>query len=134
MLFSVAMTTGRLFGDRVVGRIGDRNAIFWGSLLAAAGFACVAAATAAPVAMVGFVLIGAGASNIVPVLFRRAGAQTVMPAGLAVAAISTFGYAGILVGPAAVGFVAKLSSLPAAFWMLAGLLCVVTLTARQATA
>jgi len=134
MLFSVAMTTGRLFGDRVVGRIGDRNTLFWGSLLAAAGFACVAAATAAPFAMLGFVLIGTGASNIVPVLFRRAGAQMVMPAGLAVAAISTFGYGGILVGPAAVGYIAKLSSLPAAFWMLAGLLGVVTVAARKVTA
>lgn len=134
MLFSVAMTTGRLFGDAVVGRIGDRNTLFWGSILAAAGFACVAAASVAPVAMLGFVLIGAGASNIVPVLFRRAGAQTVMPPGLAVAAISTCGYAGILVGPAAVGFIAKLSSLPAAFWMLAGLLGVVTVAARKVTA
>ena len=134
MLFSVAMTTGRLCGDVVVGRIGDRNTIFWGSILAAAGFAAVASASVALVAMVGFVLIGAGASNIVPVLFRRAGAQTVMPSGLAVAAISTFGYAGILVGPAAVGYVAKLSSLPAAFWMLAGLLGVVTLSARKVTA
>jgi hypothetical protein len=128
------MTTGRLFGDAVVGRIGDRNTLFWGSILAAAGFACVAAASVAPVAMLGFVLIGAGASNIVPVLFRRAGAQTVMPPGLAVAAISTCGYAGILVGPAAVGFIAKLSSLPAAFWMLAGLLGVVTVAARKVTA
>jgi hypothetical protein len=67
-------------------------------------------------------------------LFRRAGAQTVMPAGLAVAAISTFGYAGILAGPAAVGFVAKLSSLPAAFWMLAALLALVTISARKVTA
>ncbi|MBS0422730.1 MAG: MFS transporter [Proteobacteria bacterium] len=134
MLFSIAMTAGRLFGDAVVGRIGDRNALFWGSILAAVGFACVAAASLAPVAMLGFILIGVGASNIVPVLFRRAGSQTAMPSGLAVAAISTFGYAGILVGPAAVGYVAKLSSLPAAFWMLAGLLCVVTLAARKATA
>jgi predicted MFS family arabinose efflux permease len=131
MLFSVAMTTGRLFGDRVVGRIGDRNALFWGSILAAAGFACVATATAAAPAMLGFVLIGTGASNIVPVLFRRAGAQTVMPADLAVAAISTFGYAGILAGPAAVGYIAKLSSLPTAFWMLAGLLGFVTVAARK---
>jgi len=134
MLFSVAMTTGRLFGDRIVGRIGDRATLFWGSILAAVGFALVATATIALVAMVGFVLIGAGASNIVPVLFRRAGAQTVMPAGLAVAAISTFGYAGILAGPAAVGFVAKLSSLPTAFWMLAGLLAIVTISARKTTA
>jgi predicted MFS family arabinose efflux permease len=133
MLFSVAMTTGRLFGDRIVGRIGDRATLFWGSLLATAGFALVATASVALVAMAGFLMIGAGASNIVPVLFRRAGAQTVMPAGLAVAAISTFGYAGILAGPAAVGFVAKLSSLPTAFWMLAGLLAVVTFSARKVT-
>jgi len=133
MLFSVAMTTGRLFGDRIVARIGDRATLFWGSILAAVGFALVATAAIALVAMVGFVLIGAGASNIVPVLFRRAGAQTVMPPGLAVAAISTFGYAGILAGPAAVGFVAKLSSLPAAFWMLAGLLALITISARKIT-
>ena len=134
MLFSVAMTTGRLCGDSVVGRIGDRKTLFWGSILATAGFALVASASVASAGMVGFVLIGAGASNIVPVLFRRAGAQSVMPPGLAVAAISTFGYAGILVGPAAVGYVAKLASLPAAFWMLAGLLCIVTITARRVTA
>ena len=134
MLFSVAMTTGRLLGDSIVGRIGDRATLFWGSILAAVGFALVATASVALVAMVGFVLIGTGASNIVPVLFRRAGAQTVMPAGLAVAAISTFGYAGILAGPAAVGFVAKLSSLPTAFWVLAGLLAIVTFSARKVTA
>jgi predicted MFS family arabinose efflux permease len=134
MLFSVAMTTGRFCGDFIVSRIGDRKTIFWGSILGTVGFALVATASIAWVAMVGFILIGAGASNIVPVLFRRAGAQTVMPPGLAVAAISTFGYAGILAGPAAVGYVAKLSSLPSAFWMLAALLALVTLSARRVTA
>jgi predicted MFS family arabinose efflux permease len=133
MLFSVAMTIGRFCGDFIVGRIGDRKTIFWGSILGTVGFVLVASASIAWVAMVGFILVGAGASNIVPVLFRRAGAQKVMPAGLAVAAISTFGYAGILAGPAAVGYVAKLSSLPAAFWMLAGLLAVVTISARRVT-
>jgi predicted MFS family arabinose efflux permease len=134
MLFSVTMTAGRMCGDAIVGRIGDRNALFWGSILATAGFAFVASASTASVAIAGFILIGAGASNIVPVLFRRAGAQTVMPAGLAVSAISTCGYAGILVGPAAVGYLAKLAGLPAAFWMLAGLLALVTITARSVTA
>ena len=133
MLFSVAMTTGRLCGDSIVGRIGDRRTMYWGSILATVGFVLVATASLAWVAMLGFILIGAGASNIVPVLFRRAGAQTVMPAGLAVAAISTFGYAGILAGPAAVGFVAKLSSLPSAFWMLAALMALVTISARRVT-
>jgi MFS family permease len=70
-----------------------------------------------------------GAANIVPILFRQAGNQTVMPAGLAVAAITTMGYAGVLIGPAAIGFVAKLVGLPASFWMLAGLFCLVPLYA-----
>jgi len=133
MLFSIAMTTGRLGGDAVVARLGDRATLFWGSLLTVAGFAVVLLAPEAVIAMAGFLLIGFGASNLVPILFRRTGTQKVMPVGLAVAAITTTGYAGILVGPAAVGFVAKLAGLPAAFWMLAALMLSVTLSARAVT-
>jgi len=133
MLFSIAMTTGRLGGDAVVARLGDRATLFWGSLLTVAGFAVVLLAPEAVIAMAGFLLIGFGASNLLPILFRRTGTQKVMPVGLAVAAITTTGYAGILVGPAAVGFVAKLAGLPAAFWMLAALMLSVTLSARAVT-
>jgi hypothetical protein len=57
-----------------------------------------------------------------------------MPPALAVAAISTTGYAGVLAGPAAIGFVAKSVGLPAAFWMLAGLLAFVPFFANVVTA
>lgn len=133
MLFSIAMTAGRFGGDVLVTRLGNRAVLFWGGLMAVAGFALLLAAPDAAVAMAGFPLIGLGASNIVPVLFRLAGSQTVMPIGLAVAAITTFGYAGILMGPAAVGFVARAAGLWAAFWMLAALLCLVPLCARFVT-
>ncbi|UVO30384.1 hypothetical protein KUF59_06555 [Bradyrhizobium arachidis] len=56
-----------------------------------------------------------------------------MPAGLAIAAITTVGYAGILIGPAGVGFLAELAGLPAAFAMLAALMCLVALMARSVT-
>ena len=56
-----------------------------------AGFALLLAAPIHAVAMSGFLLIGLGASNIVPVVFRGAGAQRAMPAGHAVAAITTAG-------------------------------------------
>jgi hypothetical protein len=134
MLFSIAMTTGRLGGDAVVARLGDRATLLWGSLLTVAGFAVLLVAPVAAFAMAGFLLIGLGSSNLVPILFRRAGTQTVMPVGLAVAAITTTGYAGILVGPAAVGFVARLAGLATAFWMLAALMVLVTLSARAVTA
>jgi predicted MFS family arabinose efflux permease len=133
MLFSIAMTAGRLGGDAVVARVGDRATLVFGSLLAIAGFAVLLLAPVAAIAMAGFLLIGLGASNLVPILFRRAGKQKAMPVGLAVAAITTAGYAGILVGPAGVGFVARIAGLPAAFWMLALLLCAVTLSARIVT-
>jgi len=133
MLFSIAMTTGRLGGDAAVARLGDRATLVGGSLLTVAGFVVLLLAPVAIVAMAGFLLIGFGASNLVPILFRRTGAQKVMPTGLAVAALTTTGYAGILVGPAAVGFVAKLAGLSTAFWMLAALMLSVTLSARTIT-
>lgn len=130
MAFAVAMTVGRLGGDAVTARIGDGAALFWGGIVAIIGFIVLLFAPVAALAMVGFVLIGLGASNIVPVLFRRAGTQTVMPAGLAVAAISTVGYAGVLAGPALIGFAAQGVGLRAAFWMLTALICLVPLCAR----
>jgi predicted MFS family arabinose efflux permease len=133
IVFSIAMTMGRLGGDAVVARIGDRATLFCGSLIAIAGFAVLLTAPAAAVAMAGFLLIGLGASNLVPVLFRRAARQTAMPTGLAVAAITTAGYAGILIGPAGVGFVARIGGLPTAFWLLAALMGLVTLTANLVT-
>lgn len=131
MVFSIAMTVMRLSGDIVVGRIGDRATLLWGSLIGIAGFILVLTAPFAAVAMAGFLLVGIGLANVVPVLFRGAGNQSVMPAGLAVAAVTTTGYAGMLVGPAGIGFVAKLTSLPASLWMLAALLLLVTLTAGR---
>jgi predicted MFS family arabinose efflux permease len=126
-MFAIAMTLGRIVGDRIVALVGDRGTLRWGGLIAVAGLAVVLLAPGPAVALVGFLLIGLGASNIVPVLFRQAGAQRAMPAGLAVAAITTVGYAGILIGPAAIGFVARASSLPQAFWLLAALLGLVPL-------
>jgi len=133
-IFAIAMTAGRLSGDFVSRRIGDRAILFWGGLATIGGLALVLSAPIASVAMSGFLLIGLGASNIVPVLFRGAGAQRVMPAGFAVAAITTAGYAGNLLGPALIGFVAKAAGLPVAFWLLAALVGTVVLSARAVTA
>jgi predicted MFS family arabinose efflux permease len=129
MLFSIAMTATRFCGDGLTARVGDRAIMIWGSLTAIAGFAVLLLAPVVSVAMAGFILIGLGAANVVPVLFRRAGSQTVMPPGLAIAAITTTGYAGILLGPAAIGFVADHIGLTLAFWMLPLLLLSVPLCA-----
>ena len=129
MLFSIAMTVMRLTGDSLTARIGDRAIMVWGTLIAIAGFILLLIAPVVTVAMFAFVLIGVGAANVVPVLFRRAGSQKVMPPALAIAAITTTGYAGILLGPAAIGFVADHVGLRLAFWMIPVLLLSVPLCA-----
>jgi predicted MFS family arabinose efflux permease len=52
-----------------------------------------------------------------------------MPPGLAIAVITTTGYAGILLGPAVIGFVADRIGLTLAFWMIPVLLISVPLCA-----
>ena len=131
--FAATMTLGRLTGDRIVQTLGAFRVVVCGTLVAAAGFA-LAILSASPMAgLAGFALVGAGAANVVPVMFSAAGRQHDMPTHLAVAAVTTMGYAGVLLGPAALGFVAKATSLPMAFGLLVALLLCVAGAARQAT-
>lgn len=133
MLFAISMTLGRFAGDKMALYVSDQAIIFWGGMLGLLGLVVLLSIPSAVFALSGFLLIGFGVSNIVPVLFRRAGKQNIMPPGLAVAAITIAGYTGILLGPASVGFVADLMGLPASFWMLAALLLLVALCAGRAT-
>lgn len=130
-VFALAMTVGRLTGDRIVGRWGGKRVLVAGSIATAAGFFVAVLAPTPAVALAGFVLVGAGASNIVPVLFRAAGKQTDMPPGLAISAVTTAGYAGILAGPAVIGFVAEAISLQLAFAALGAGMLIIAVSAPR---
>ena len=122
LAFSLTMTAGRLIGDRVVQALGGPTVVAAGAVCAAAGTALGAMAPQWPLAVAGSALVGAGCSNIVPVLLSNAGRQTDMPESVAVPAITSIGYAGILAGPAAIGFIAQATGLQAAFLTVAALL------------
>ncbi|HLI66904.1 MAG TPA: MFS transporter [Caulobacteraceae bacterium] len=128
--FATTMTIGRLTGDRIVHRFGGANVVVLGGLCAAAGFALATFVGGWPAGLVGYALVGAGCSNAVPVLYSAVGRQTDMPESLAVPALSSMGYAGILVGPALIGGIAHVASLPAAFALLALLLVGVAASGR----
>jgi MFS family permease len=125
------MSVGRLTGDRIVARLGGRAILVGGGLLAAVGFMIAAVAPNGWAAIVGFGLVGLGASNVVPVLFTAAGKQNQMPPNLAIAAITTMGYAGILVGPALIGFLARGIGLAPTLAVVAGLIATVPLFAGR---
>ncbi|WP_369790141.1 MFS transporter [Rouxiella sp. WC2420] len=132
-LFAVAMTIGRLSGDKVVNYFGRFKVLFFGSLLACAGLLLSVAVDSLYAVAVGFVMVGFGASNLVPIMFSAAGNQKTMPANLAIASVTTLGYAGILAGPALVGFIAQVFSLSIALSFVAALMLLVTASARAVT-
>lgn len=128
--FALTMTAGRLSGDRIVRRLGAARVIVAGGALAAAGIFLATLSPAWEMSLLGYALVGAGCSNIVPVLYSAVGKQTVMPEHIAVPAITTLGYAGILAGPAVIGFIAHGSSLATAFLLIGGLLAAVAVSGK----
>jgi predicted MFS family arabinose efflux permease len=128
--FSVAMAAGRLAGDRVVSRLGPVRTVRIGGGAAAIGFLLTAMAPWPAVSLLGFMLIGLGASNIVPVMFSAAGRLPGNPPAISIAAVTMLGYAGLLSGPTLIGFMAHASNLPVALAVVAGLLLLVAGSAR----
>jgi predicted MFS family arabinose efflux permease len=129
--FSATMTIGRLIGDRLVARAGLRRTVVAGAVMAALGLALATLAPSWEVGIAGYAVLGGGCANIVPALFTLTGRQTAMPESAAVAAVSVLGYAGILAGPAAIGFVARATSLPTALLGVAVLLLFVSTAATR---
>ncbi|MEV4284566.1 MFS transporter [Nonomuraea bangladeshensis] len=136
-IFSVAMTTVRLLGDPIRARLGSVRTIQLAGLLATAGYALVLLSPLVPeglrvaCAWTGWALAGVGLATVVPVLFSAVGAAGER-VGRALAMVTAFGYSGLLLGPAVLGYVADAASLPVALIIPAALAAVVTLAGAPA--
>ena len=109
--FSITMVIGRLTGDYVVPRVGRRAILLGGGTLVVLGLIAITTMPSPALNLIGFAVIGLGAANIVPVVFTAAGQQRDMDSNMAVASVTFVGYAGILLGPAIIGFGAQYTSL-----------------------
>jgi MFS family permease len=131
-IFSVAMTTVRLLGDPIRGRLGSVRTIRLAGILATCGYALVLVSplvgegAQVVVAWSGWALAGVGLATVVPVLFSAVGASG-GPVGRGLALVTAFGYSGLLLGPAVLGYIAESSSLPVALFVPAVLAAVVAL-------
>ncbi|WP_405679191.1 MFS transporter [Streptomyces sp. NBC_01511] len=128
-LFALAMTVGRLSGTALLERLGQTRTLVAGGALAALGMLLGALAPTIWLALLGFAITGLGLANIFPVAVARAGALA-GPSG--VAAASTLGYGGMLLGPPAIGFLADWFSLPVALTTVALLAAAAALIAYSA--
>jgi hypothetical protein len=113
-LFSVAMAAARLGGDAMNRKLGPATMLRTGALMAAGGFLIAALLPWAETTLLGFVLVGLGLANVVPLLISAAGKLPGVAPGSAIAAVATLGYSGLLAGPALIGFAAQGLGLPSA--------------------
>ena len=128
--FSLTMAAGRLTGDAIVRALGRASVVRWGSALGMVGLLLASLSPYPYVAIVGFALVGMGLSNIVPILFSAAGYLSPKSPGQGIAAVTTVGYFGFLVGPPLIGLLAKLITLSGAFQLLSVSLLLVVLSAQ----
>jgi MFS family permease len=130
--FALAMTIGRISGTTLLERLGRTRTLVFGGATGAAGMLLGSLAPTVWLALLGFAVTGLGLANIFPVAVERAGALA-GPTG--VAAASTLGYGGMLLGPPMIGFMADWFSLPAALTsvaVLAGVAALIGFATRRA--
>ncbi|MFD8983682.1 MFS transporter [Streptomyces sp. NPDC059564] len=102
-VYMVTTLIGRAVGDLGVRRFGAVAVVRSGTVVAAGGFAVVAAAPGAWTGMLGFTLLGIGLCVIVPQTFAAAGRLFPGVSDTAVARLNIFNYVGFLIGSPLVG-------------------------------
>jgi hypothetical protein len=127
--FALGMAAGRLTGDALNRTFGSTPLVQAGSGLAAVCLAGLLLAASPVVALPALVLVGLGVANTVPLLFSAAARIPGMGPGPGMAAVSTFGYLGLLAGPPFVGFLADATSLPTALGCTTALIAIMAVVA-----
>jgi MFS family permease len=128
--YSLAMAGGRFLGDRLLSALGPILLLRFSGLSAAAGLALALLIRTPEVAIVGFILVGFGLSNLVPIFFGSAGRHK-SGAGPGIAAVTTIGWFGFLVGPPLIGTLASFFGLPAALSLVVVFGLIIANSARR---
>ena len=127
--FSIAMTAGRLVGDRLTARLGPVRLVRGCGVLASAGLAAGLLVNSPIAGVIGFACLGAGLSCIVPQVFSTAGTRDPARAGEAIARVASLGFIGFIIGPVVIGGAAEVVGLPVALAIPVVLVLAVALAA-----
>ncbi len=129
-----AMAIMRFAGDGLRNRMGGVKTLRISGLIAAAGLMGAALAPTDVVAIASFAITGIGVANMVPIMFSAAGNHPGIESGTAISTVTMVGYAGILIAPSSIGFVAEWFGFRLTYAALALLLLVVVALAGRVAA
>ncbi len=108
--FSAMMALVRFAGDPVRTKLGDVRTLQISALLATVGYLIAGLSPALPGVIVGFAVVGLGLANVVPIGFAAADRVPGIPRGIGISVATFCGYAGLLVAPPLIGFVAEVTA------------------------
>ncbi len=126
IFFSIMMTLGRFFADKISEKIGSLKIIFYGCILASIGYGCILFSVF-EITLLGFGIVGLGLSVIIPEVFRVAGKTPNVKASVGISFVSGIGFIGFLLGPVLLGYISHTFSLKSSFLFLMMLTIIVTL-------
>jgi fucose permease len=118
-VFVGSMALMRLIGDRLIAHAGRTPIVRVGTALGGGALALALLAEHPAAAFAAFACLGIGLANVFPLVVSAA-SRSPAP-GVAIATVTTGGYAGVLIGPPAIGFLADASSLPASLGVVVAL-------------
>jgi MFS family permease len=106
-----AMTVGRLTGDRVVDRFGQRRVVQAGGALSALGIGLALAFPSIATTLVGFGLAGLGVATLIPAVYHAADELPGLAHGSGLTVINWLLRIGFLLSPLLIGVLADVTSL-----------------------
>jgi MFS family permease len=109
-----AMTVGRLTGDRVVDRFGQRRVVEAGGALTAVGMGLALAFPSIPSTLAGFAMAGLGVATLIPAVYHAGDELPGLSAGSGLTVINWLLRIGFLLSPPVIGVLADVTSLRAA--------------------
>jgi len=117
--FMLSMAAFRFLADWITQQIGLKKVLIWSGLFTGCGLLLMIIFPNLVIGIIGSVIVGIGVSAVVPLVFSAVAQSKAMPTPVAIAAVSTVGFVGLLIGPPMVGFIAASLGLKTSFLILA---------------
>lgn len=131
--FMTTMAGTRFFADGFKQRFGFKNVLRFSGILIFLGLMISVLFPYLASAILGFFLVGSGVSAVVPLVFSEAGKSSTISPSAAIAAVSTIGFFGFLIGPPMIGWIAGASTLRISFTLIALMGLSITILANKVT-
>jgi MFS family permease len=113
--FMIMMSTGRFVADYLIAKIGRKRLLQICGVMISTGLFISVLFPYLVTCTLAFMLVGLGVSSIVPTVYSAAGRHSKIPAGIALATVSSVSFLGFLMGPPLIGYISEAAGLRYSF-------------------